>query len=140
MNKLRLVSYSWKGNSTRWGDSYLVEPNCSGRHSITDFCCLPFRSAGELVTNIFEYMKWSDSKQLNTYTLARSFVLVPSLPLLTGSEVLSLLPQLPCRLACTENRSHCVIIASDKLKSNFKIETIFIRSSIYYWLPLCFPN
>ena len=35
-------------------------------------------------SNIVKSMKWSDSKQLAAYTLARSFTLVPGLPLLTG--------------------------------------------------------
>ena len=53
--------------------------------------CLPFWSVEILVANNVESMKWSDSKQLATYTLARSITLAPSFPLLNGFAVQSLL-------------------------------------------------
>ena len=87
INKLRLGSYSKKSNSTGWGDPYLVEPNCSGRPLVTDFGCLSFWSVEILVANIAESMKRSGSKQLATYTLARSIWHT----LLTGFAVQSLL-------------------------------------------------
>ena len=42
LNWLTLASYSWKGNSTEWADSYQVESNCSGKPLITDFGSLPW--------------------------------------------------------------------------------------------------
>ena len=55
-------------------------------------------------------MKLSKSEQVDAYSLASCTVLVPSLPLLTDLVVQSLLAYLLCRLASTEEGSHCVII------------------------------
>ena len=90
-NKLRLASCSWKDNSTGLGDPYLVEPNCSGKPLMAYFGFLPFWSARILLANIAEAMKYSDSKKLAPYTLAHSIALAPSLPLLIGFAVESLL-------------------------------------------------
>ena len=66
-------------------------------------------SADILVANIVEHMKLSKSEQVDAYSLASYTVLVPSLPLLTDLVVQSL-AYLLCRLASTEEGSHCVII------------------------------
>ena len=65
--KIEIRWYSWKGNSTGWGEPYLVEPNCSGKPLINDSGCWPFWSEDILVANIDDSMKWSDSKQLAVY-------------------------------------------------------------------------
>ena len=67
INKLKLTLYSRKGNSTGWGEPYLVELNCSGRPMITDFGCLTFWSPDILVANIVDFLKWSDSKNVTAY-------------------------------------------------------------------------
>ena len=58
-----------------------------------------------LVNNVFESLKWRESKQLAGSIFARCVVLKPSLALLTGFAVQSQLPVLLCQSASMEEGS-----------------------------------